>query len=51
MKLRRMQSWAGRRWRWFRRWLKMRVRERVTKSGAVYIAASVMVGLAAFLGE
>jgi uncharacterized protein (DUF58 family) len=49
MKLRRMQSWAGRRWRWLRRWLKMRVRERVTKAGAVYIAASVMVGLAAFL--
>lgn len=49
MKLRRIRSWVERRYRWFRRWLKMRVRERVTKGGAVYIAAAVMVGLAAFL--
>lgn len=49
MKAKRWQGWAGRRWRRFRRWLKMRVRERVTRGGAIYIAASVMVGLAAFL--
>lgn len=47
--LRRIATWANARWRQLRRWLRMRVRERVTKGGAVYIAAAVMVGLAAFL--
>lgn len=45
----RLQAWVARRWRRFRRWLKMRVRERVTRAGALFIAASVLVGLAAFL--
>lgn len=49
MKANRLREWAARRWRRVRRWLKMRVRERVTRGGAIYIAASVMVGLAAFL--
>jgi uncharacterized protein (DUF58 family) len=46
---RRFATWLAQRSRQIRRWLRMRVRERVTKGGAVYIAAAVMVGLAAFL--
>ena len=38
-----------RRWRRWRAWLRARVRERITKTGAFYVAATVMVGLAAFL--
>jgi uncharacterized protein (DUF58 family) len=45
----RLKAWAAERWRRMRQWLKMRVRERVTRAGALFIAASVMVGLAAFL--
>ncbi len=49
MKLSATAEWLRRRYRRVRAWLRTRMRERITRTGAVYVTAAVLVGLAAFL--
>lgn len=42
-------DWLRRRFRRIGAWLRARMRERITRTGALYVTAAVLVGLAAFL--